>query len=136
GRATRSTWLDRASEILEPALREVPSALSFVLLRAAVRSHQSRGLTRLRPADSGQNRKSSSHISQRRFRMSRSKPLTKLTGRLTRCLAECPCEISLAGKAERQCNIHQWAIALHQQGFRALEALGADIAMRRLSDCL
>ena len=45
-------------------------------------------------------------------------------------------ETGLVGKAERQRYIHQRPIALHQQGFRALETLGADVAMRRLSDCL
>jgi len=51
-------------------------------------------------------------------------------------LPECPCEIGLARKAERQRYIHQRPISVHQQGFRALEALGADIAMRGLPDCL
>ena len=59
-----------------------------------------------------------------------------MAGRLTRCLRECSREIGLAGKAERQRDVHQRPIAVHQQGFRALEALGADITMGRFSDGL
>jgi hypothetical protein len=38
-------------------------------------------------------------------------------------LPECARKIGLAQKAERQRYIHQRPIAVHQQGFRALEAL-------------
>ena len=65
-----------------------------------------------------------------------SKPLTKLAGRLTRCLSEGPREIGLAGKVERQRYVHQCPITVRQQDFRAFEALCADIAMRRFPGCL
>ena len=58
-----------------------------------------------------------------------------MTGRLTRRLPECSRETGLVGKAERQRNIHQRPIT-YQRGFRALETLGADVAMRGLPDCL
>src|SRR4029450_6285572 len=62
----------------------------------------------------------------------RSHCLTILTGCLTRRLPECAGETGLVGKAERQRDVRQWPVALHQQCFRAREAPGADVAMRGL----
>src|SRR4051812_35769002 len=43
------------------------------------------------------------------------------------------CEIGLAGKVERECNIDQGLISSYQQRFGTLETFRADVPMRRLA---
>jgi hypothetical protein len=62
--------------------------------------------------------------------------MTKSRRRLTCDLPERPCEVGLAGKIQCQRNIDQRSIALYQQGFCTLKALGADVAMWRLPHCV
>jgi hypothetical protein len=48
-------------------------------------------------------------------------------------VTKCSCEIGLAGKVERKCNIDERLISSYQQRFGTLETLRADVLVRRLT---